>query len=70
MISSFMREKGFNKCKQSMIFKKSTMPEGYNLYNINGIFVSPIYTFPWRETSESTESSEMLEAMLKIIILS
>ena len=28
---------------------KGTIPEGYNLYNNNGTFVSPIYTFHWRE---------------------
>ena len=31
-------------------FIKDTIPEGYNLYNNSGTFVSPIYTFPWRET--------------------
>ena len=44
-----MREKSLNKYKQSMI-KKGAKPEGYNLYNKNSIFISPIYTFPWRET--------------------
>ena len=29
---------------------KVTVPQGYNLYNNNCTFVSPIYTFPWRET--------------------
>ena len=34
-----------------MIFKgkKGTIPKGYNLYNNNCTFISPIYTFPWRE---------------------
>ena len=44
-----MREKSLNKYKQSMILK-GTKPEGYNLYNNNITFASPIYTFPWRET--------------------
>ena len=30
--------------------KFSTIPKGYNLYNLNGTFFSPIHTFPWRET--------------------
>ena len=44
-----MREKNLNKYKQSMILN-GTIPEGYNLYNINITFISPIYTFPWWET--------------------
>ena len=24
--------------------------KGYNLYNNNSTFVSPIHTFPWRQT--------------------
>ena len=33
-------------------FKKQigTIPKGYNIYNNNCTFSSPIYTFPWRET--------------------
>ena len=34
----------------STILIKSTIPEGYNLYNNISTFISPIYTFPWRET--------------------
>ena len=36
--------------KQLMILTKGTIPEGYSLYNNNCTSVSPIYTFPWRET--------------------
>ena len=50
MISLIMREKSFNKYKQSEDFMNNTIPKGYNLYNINSTFISPIYTFPWRET--------------------
>ena len=28
----------------------SIISKGYNLYNNNCTFISPIYTFPWRET--------------------
>ena len=28
----------------------STISKGYILYNNNGTFISPFYTFPWRET--------------------
>ena len=35
----------------TMIFKEWYNTErGYNLYNNNCTFSSPIYTFPWRET--------------------
>ena len=30
--------------------KFSTIPKGYNLFNNNGTFISPNYTFRWRET--------------------
>ena len=36
--------------QQSMFLIKGTIPEGYNLYNINSTFISPIYTFFCRET--------------------
>ena len=35
--------------QQSQYFIKGTIPKGYNLYNNNCTFISPIYTFPWRE---------------------
>ena len=44
-----MREKSLIKYKQSMILK-GTIPQGYSLYDKNSTFISPIYTFPWRET--------------------
>ena len=43
-----MREKS-SKYKQSNV-NNCTVLEGNNLYNNNCTFVSPIYTFPWRET--------------------
>ena len=39
-----------NNTKQSQYFIKGTKPKGYNLYNPNCTFISPIYTSPWRET--------------------
>ena len=38
-----------NNTKQSQFFIKGTISKGYNLYNNNCTFGSPIYTFPWRE---------------------
>ena len=43
-----MRENSLNKYKQSKILK-GTIPDGYNLCNINSTFISPIYAFPWPE---------------------
>ena len=37
--------------KNQIILKENgTIPKGYNLYDNNCTFISPIYTFPWRET--------------------
>ena len=36
--------------QQSMILIKGTVQEGRNLSNNNSSLISPIYTFPWRET--------------------
>ena len=44
-----MREKVAIECKQFDI-KFRRIPEGYNLYNKKSTFISPINTFPWRET--------------------
>ena len=38
-----------NNTKQSQYFIKGTKAKGYNLYNQNCTFISPIYSFPWRE---------------------
>ena len=43
-----MREKS-SEYKQSNV-NDCTVLEGNNLYNNNRTFISPIYTFPWRET--------------------
>ena len=43
-------EKVSNKYNQPSDFiAKGTIPKGYILYNHNCIFISPIYTLPWRE---------------------
>ena len=44
--SDFQR---ITKCNSRNILQ-STVPKGYILYNNKCTFVSPIYTFPWRET--------------------
>ena len=36
--------------KQSQYSINGTMSKGYNSYNNKCTFISPIYTFPWRET--------------------
>ena len=39
-----------NNTRQSQYFIKGTIPtKGYNSYNNNCFFISPIYTFPWQE---------------------
>ena len=45
-----MREKGFMETNSQMILTNGTKPKGYHLSNHNSTFISPIYTFPWRET--------------------
>ena len=47
-VSSYYEGKDFNQDTNSLIF--STILEGDNLKNNNSTFISPIYTFPWRET--------------------
>ena len=52
MVSSRFEGKIFQRVQTvKMIFiKNGTIPKGYNLDNNNCTFISPIYTFPWRET--------------------
>ena len=52
MVSSKFEGKSFQQIQTAkMIFiKNGTIPKGYQLYNNNCTFISPIYTFPWRET--------------------
>ena len=49
MVSSYYEGKESQKI-QTVDDLKGTIPEGNNLYNHNCTSVSPIYTFPWRET--------------------
>ena len=44
-----MREK-FQREQSVDHFKMSVISKATKLYHNNGTFVSPIYTFPWRET--------------------
>ena len=39
-----------NTSGQLILKKNGTIPKGYNLYNNNCTFISPIHTFAWRET--------------------
>ena len=43
------KESPKTKMHQLVIFE-GTMSNSYDLYNPNNTFISPIYTFPWRET--------------------
>ena len=49
MISSYYEGKESQEIRKVNDIKGTT-PETYNLYNNNSTFISPIYTFPWRET--------------------
>ena len=63
-----MREKIFNENKQSNDFINSTIPEGYNLYNINCTFISPIHNFLWRETKLFTRQIKVQIGKSTLII--
>ena len=58
------------KTKQLKILTEGTIPEGYNLYNDICTFVSPIYTFPWRETKLFTRQIKVQTAKSSLIPLS
>ena len=47
-----LREKGFKEAKQSQVIfiKSGTIPESNKLFYNNCTFISPFYTFPYRET--------------------
>ena len=51
-----------------MIFE-GTISNGYNFYNINSTFISPIYTFPWRETYLFTRQIKVQLEKSTLIIL-
>ena len=66
-----MKEKGFQEIQTVNDIKFSTIPKGYNLYNNNNsTFVSPIYTFPWRETYLFTRQIQVQIGKSTLIILS
>ena len=46
-VKSDFQGKAMSSSRNIMI---STIPKGNNLYNNTCTFISPIYTFPWRET--------------------
>ena len=46
-VKSDFQGKAMSNSRNIMI---STIPKGNNLYNNTCTFISPIYTFPWRET--------------------
>ena len=48
---------------------KGTIPKGYNLYNNKCTFISPIYTFPWRETQLFTRQIKVQIGKSTLIIL-
>ena len=58
-----------NNMQQSQYFIKGTIPEGYNLYNPNCTFSSPIYTFLWRETQFFTRQIKVQIGKSTLIIL-
>ena len=62
-----MREKS-SEYKQSNV-NNCTVLEGNNLYNNNCTFISPIYTFPWRETQLFTRQIKVKIGKSTLIIL-
>ena len=58
-----------NSNSQNDFIKNSTIPKGYNLYNNNCTFISPIYTFPWRETELFTRQIKVQIGKSTLIIL-
>ena len=46
-VKSDFQGKAMSNSRNIMI---STIPKGYHLYNKNCTFISPIHTYPWRET--------------------
>ena len=61
-----MREKVSVQNANSLIF--STILKGDNSYNNNCTFISPIYTFPWRETSLFTRQIKVQIGKSTLII--
>ena len=49
---------------------KGTVPNSYNLYNNICTFISPIYTFPWRETYLFTRQIKVQIGKSTLTILS
>ena len=62
--------KSFNQSKQLKFFKKNnTVPKATKIYNNNSTFVSPIYTFPWRETKLFTRQFKVQTGKSILFIL-
>ena len=66
-VSSHYEGKGFNQKRNSLIF--STILECDKLYNNNSTFISPIYTFPWRETYLFARQIKVQQEKSTLIIL-
>ena len=65
-----MRERISNGFKQSkVIYKRWYNTESYNIYINNCTFISPIYTFPWRETYLFTRQIKVQIGKSTLIIL-
>ena len=59
-----------DKYKHTSAFRENcTIPKGYNFYNNNSTFISPIYTFPWRETLLLTRQIKVQIGKSTLIIL-
>ena len=66
-----MREKVFNEMQTVIDNNFSTFLKSYNFYNNNNIiFISPIYTFPWRETQLFTRQIKVQLGKSTLLILS
>ena len=66
-ICFYCEGKVFSQNENSWIF--STILEGDNLYVSNSTFISPIYTFPWRETLMFTRQFKVQIRKSNLIIL-
>ena len=58
-----------NKYSQVIFIENGTIPKGYNVYDNNCTFISPIYTFPWRETKLFTRQIKVQMGKSTLTIL-
>ena len=65
-VKSDFQGKAMSNSRNIMI---STIPKGNNLYNHTCTFISPIYTFPWRETYLFTRQIKVQIGKSTLIIL-